>query len=109
LRFQGAKSACPCKTEPCVGDVEGSARVQGPERRAKQRARQRAKIGQMDLPRPFEGGFEEGDRGFVFPVKSTSVAKQRLMPGQSKLEADAVCMLDGRPQYRRRQIRVAAK
>ena len=31
------------------------------------------------------------------------------MPGESELESDAMCVLDGRPQYRPSQFRVAAE
>jgi hypothetical protein len=38
-----------------------------------------------------------------------NVAEQGLMPWESKLESDAVGVLDGCPQYRRCRIRVAGE
>ena len=63
----------------------------------------------MDLLRLFEGSFEEGDRALKLPVERMNVTEEGLMPGQRKLESDVARMLDGCLQYRRRQIRVAAK
>ena len=43
------------------------------------------------------------------PFERVDVAKQGLMPGESELESDAMCVLDGRPQYRPSRFRVAAE
>ena len=39
----------------------------------------------MDLVRPFEGGFEQGERGLELTVERMSVSQQRLMPRKTKL------------------------